>query len=87
MQFRLFVQIVQLSIGHTSHTAVFRLLMKEPLTIELPVYTDLEVLARKHHTTPWLYLLDAIRRKAGNDNDDREDAGDDGDWWKKDCSQ
>jgi hypothetical protein len=59
----------------------------EQIDIELSTLTNLEVLARRSHTTPWLYLLEAIRRKAGNDNDDREDAGDDGDWWKKDCSQ
>jgi hypothetical protein len=49
-------------------------------TIELTTqeYTDLEVLARKRHTTVWLCILDAVRRKA---NDVRQDDRGE-DWWK-----
>jgi hypothetical protein len=39
-------------------------------------YTDLEVLARKRHTTVWLCILDAVRRKASNETEQNED------WWK-----
>jgi hypothetical protein len=55
--------------------------MKEEIKIELGTYTNLEVLARKEHTTVWLCILDAVRRKAGNDSGGQDEE----DWWKRDC--